>query len=82
MTSPSHFNARRREAAAERDQRRKMRRRAGRIVVPIEIHLDDIDVLVEQRRLGEWDERNRELIGRAIEELVAEYVVATRGDAD
>jgi hypothetical protein len=74
---------RRREAAAERDRRRNERRRKGCFVVPVEIHEEQVDVLVERRRLGEWDDRDRQAIGTAVEGLIADYCGATtRGNGN
>lgn len=71
---------RRREAAAERDRRRRERRRNRCFVVPVEVSEDQVDVLVERRRLGEWDDRDRAAIGQAVEVLIADYCDATRGN--
>ena len=75
-------DARRRALAAERDRVRRERRRAAIMVVPVEVTQDDIDELVERRRLAEWDEGSRDAIGETIGQLVRDYCNTTRGQAE
>lgn len=61
--------------AAERQKRYRRRRKSGDPSI--------IEALIESGRLGEWDDGDRQKIGRAMSQLIAEWCEAvTRNGLD
>lgn len=59
-------------ANADRQHRRRERKRLGRVVLAVEVDLAAVrDLLLEERVLGEWDDANREAIRAALDTYVA-----------
>lgn len=66
------------EKVAERQRRRTERKRRGGICVTIEVSRELRDEWIEDGRLGQWDEENREVVGAILQDLIDNPLLLTR----
>jgi hypothetical protein len=65
--------------AAVRARRSRLRRKIGKIVVPIEIaEFEVLGALLDRRRLTEEGSRSRAIVGAALAQIVAEWAAKNR----